>query len=467
MLNIMSKNDKNIFDCDLDDDKSVDEFSDMSNPRLPPAPYLISPSISQIQLRSQWIADIMTYHAIYEIQLSHRVKELNEKIKEVNDEHRSLQKEHIDMIIAGNISRKRPRDEPVQEQPKEKRVKISFADQERRKKPEDYKHMKKEDMESKILRIFKKLKTIEDIINLEKLPEKYDYMANVKFLKLYDTIPSLKRLDRMVGMVKVKQYIFQLLSYFVQNLQDNNEMLHLVITGSPGVGKTELGKILSGIYYGLGFVDNDEVIIAKRSDLIGEYLGQTAVKTQKVIDSAEGRMLIIDEAYSLGNSEKRDSFSKECIDTINLNLSKTEKNFKCAIIGYREALERCFFSYNPGLERRFPYRFHIDDYDYKELAEIFMRKVNEEKWKLSKDVKILEYFRKYHRKFKYFGGDVEIILQRAKFQYSLRCLRTTLDIRDLSRELNLSDLEKAYEDFKKAKDEGKEPIDPSIANLYI
>ena len=74
----------------------------------------------------------------------------------------------------------------------------------------------------------------------------------------------------------------------------------------------------------MGFLKNDKFKLVKRSDLIGEYLGQTAVKTQKVIDSIIGGVLFIDEAYSLGNSEKRDSYSKECLDTINRNLTENE-----------------------------------------------------------------------------------------------------------------------------------------------
>ena len=89
-----------------------------------------------------------------------------------------------------------------------------------------------------------------------------------------------------------------------------------------------------------------EFKIVKRSDLIGKYLGHTAAKTQKVIDSCKGGVLFIDEAYSLGNPEGRDSFSKECIDTINQNLTENKANLLCIIAGYKDALDKCFFAYN-------------------------------------------------------------------------------------------------------------------------
>ena len=119
-------------------------------------------------------------------------------------------------------------------------------------------------------------------------------------------------------------------------------------------------------------LENDNFITATRSDLVAKYLGQTADKTQKVIDSALGGVLFIDEAYSLGNQEQRDSFSKECIDTINENLTEKKTDFICIIAGYKDEIESCFFSYNSGLERRFPVRFTIEEYKPEELYLIFI-----------------------------------------------------------------------------------------------
>ena len=86
------------------------------------------------------------------------------------------------------------------------------------------------------------------------------------------------------------------------------------------------------------------------------------LKTQKVIDNAEGGVLFIDEVYSLGNPGKRDVFTKECIDTINLNLTEKGDKLLVIIAGYHDDVNRCFFNYNQGLERRFPLRFNIKKY---------------------------------------------------------------------------------------------------------
>ena len=128
-------------------------------------------------------------------------------------------------------------------------------------------------------------------------------------------------------MNKAKNQLFRHLAYFLHGSATGNEIMHIQITGPPGVGKTTLAGMLAEIYLVLGFLKNDEIVKAKRSDLIGEYCGQTAVKTQKVIDLAEGGVLLLDEAYSLGNRFKKDVFTKECIDTINRNLTEKKGKF--------------------------------------------------------------------------------------------------------------------------------------------
>ena len=190
--------------------------------------------------------------------------------------------------------------------------------------------------------IDKEIKSLEDLIELGKM---YDPLLKVRYNidleKLSNLVKPLEKLKLMIGLNNIKESIVGHITYYLANLEEEtNDMMHTVITGPPGVGKTQLGQILGDIYYNLGilqgnktkkrgrnsqFKDNGYTFkIIKRSDLVGKYLGHTAVKTQKVIDSCEGGVMFIDEAYSLGNAEGRDSFSKECIDTINQNL--TEKN---------------------------------------------------------------------------------------------------------------------------------------------
>ena len=240
--------------------------------------------------------------------------------------------------------------------------------------------------------------------------------------KLNGLHEPLTKLNNLIGLSKVKDSIVDMILYFLQNFEKGNDhMLHTIIEGPPGVGKTELGKILADVYAALGITKNNKFKIAKRADLIGEFLGQTAVKTQKVIDEADGGVLFIDEAYALGHSEKRDSYSKECIDTLNQNLTENKRNFICIIAGYSEELETCFFSGNPGLKRRFPFKFSIDGYEPDELMEIFKKQINESQWSITmNDDLLLSFFKRNKKEFPHFGGDMENLLVECKFCHSRR-----------------------------------------------
>jgi hypothetical protein len=281
-------------------------------------------------------------------------------------------------------------------------------------------------------------------------------------------VKPLKRLKNMVGLEQVKKSIVNQIIYFVQKFERNNrDMLHTVIEGPPGVGKTELGKILAMIYLKMGIINKNVFKIVKRSDLVGEYLGHTATKTQKVIDEAEGGVLFIDEAYSLGNKEKKDSFAKECIDTINQNLSDKKKNFVCIIAGYPEELNKCFFSYNPGLKRRFPFTYKIDSYTPEQLRDIFLKKVNDIKWKPqfsdeNKD-EFAKFFKDNKDHFPHYGGDMETLLLNCKISHSNRVVGKHPKNR---KKLTKEDIHKGFDRFMEYKRKLEEKQDAPLG-MYI
>ena len=290
-------------------------------------------------------------------------------------------------------------------------------------------------------------KEITNLIDLIELGKLYDSSKryNIDLKILNKLVVSLTELNNMIGMESVKQDMVDHILFKIQNFDTKNtDMMHTVIQGPPGVGKTEVAKIIGKIYLAMGILKNNKFIKATRSQLIAGYLGQTAKATQKIIDSAIGGILFIDEVYSLGNAEKRDSFAKECIDTINENLTDRKTDFICIIAGYKEEIDSCFFAFNAGLERRFPVRFTIEPYTPEDLFLIFKKKVYELGWSLDESVKA-NFFIKHHKQFKYFGGDMENLFARCKRAHSRRVFAS----KDAEKKvLTHTDLIRGYTSFK-------------------
>jgi SpoVK/Ycf46/Vps4 family AAA+-type ATPase len=270
---------------------------------------------------------------------------------------------------------------------------------------------------------------VNSITHLLELIEKYEinpkFHYNINMEALHKIKEPLAELNNMIGMKELKTNIVEQIIYFIQELHSNShDFMHTVIYGPPGTGKTEIAKILGKIFSKIGLLSKDSFKKVTRSDLIAGYVGQTALKTRDVIKDSLGGVLFIDEAYSLGNSEKKDSFSKECIDTLCEALSNHKENLMVIIAGYENELNDCFFNYNTGLESRFAWRFKTDEYSGKDLHDIFMKKVKEIDWMISENdngTKITTlWFEKNIGHFKFYGRDIESLLAKTKIAHSKR-----------------------------------------------
>ena len=182
---------------------------------------------------------------------------------------------------------------------------------------------------------------------------------------------------------------------------------------------------------------------ATRSDLVAGYLGQTSLKTRDLIKECLGGVLFIDEAYALGNSEKRDSFAKEAIDTLCEGLSDHKKDLMVIIAGYEEELKNCFFNYNPGLESRFTWRFKTDDYKAGELNKIFKKKVIDAGWSLKDEIPD-SWFEPKMDTFKFYGRDMETLLSKTKIAHGRRVFCKP---KSEKTKIILKDMEKGYKMF--------------------
>jgi SpoVK/Ycf46/Vps4 family AAA+-type ATPase len=293
------------------------------------------------------------------------------------------------------------------------------------------------------------INNLDDLLKLiDDYPLKCDVEYNIDMHSINNIKNPLLDLKNMIGMKELKNSIVDQIIFFIQKLHiskniKNNDFLHTVIYGPPGTGKTETAKILGKIFSKLGVLSKNKFKKVTRADLIAGYLGQTALKTQDIINECRGGVLFIDEAYALGNPEKRDSFAKECIDTLCEALSDYKNDLMVIIAGYEEELKKCFFSYNQGLDSRFTWRFKTDNYNSHELKQIFEKKVKEIEWTLDKTID-KNWFENKMQYFKYYGRDMETLLAKVKIAHSRRvfCLPN-----DKKKIINKCDMDKGYNTY--------------------
>jgi len=300
----------------------------------------------------------------------------------------------------------------------------------------------------------KHVQDIQDLIDIiDNNPLEDDVKYDIDVGKLHSISKPLRKLNGMIGLSSLKTNIIHQILYFMQDLHkandgtDNMDYMHTVIYGPPGTGKTEVATIIGQIYANLGILKKSTFRKVTRSDLVAGYLGQTALKTKKVIEQALDGVLFIDEAYSLGNSEKRDSYSKECIDTLCESASYYKDRLLIIIAGYEEELNSCFFSYNKGLDSRFPWRYETEKYNNTELAKIYNKMIKDINWSTNITITTLaSWFDDNKDSFEFFGRDMETLLSKTKVCHATRVFGKPKNERRI---LTLDDIQRGLEMFKK------------------
>ena len=204
----------------------------------------------------------------------------------------------------------------------------------------------------------------------------------------------LAELDGYIGLQTVKEEVHNLINMAsVYQLRRQHDLpttdmsLHLVFTGNPGTGKTMMARMMARIYRSLDILSRGQLVEVDRSGLVAGYVGQTAIKTQKVIEKAMGGVLFIDEAYAL-NGRSENDFGQEAIDTILKAMEDHRDDLVVIMAGYTDLMDR-FIHSNPGLESRFNRFLLFDDYTTDEMVDIFRMQCKKGCYQLTEEARPL------------------------------------------------------------------------------
>ena len=289
-------------------------------------------------------------------------------------------------------------------------------------------------------------------------PQQEEKKDSVVINPVLDTDPY-QELEDLIGLDNVKQEVKSLANFVKLQKQRQEKGMktpkmsyHLVFTGSPGTGKTTVARIVARIYKDLGILKKGHTVETDRSGLVAEYVGQTAVKTNAIVDSALNGVLFIDEAYALVPESSGSDYGQEAISTLLKRMEDDRDKLVVIIAGYTNEMKR-FIDSNPGLQSRFNRYINFPDYSAKELVRIFHMYMKKNQYTISDEAdEMLKEQLDYavEHKDRNFGNAryVRNVFEKAiQMQANRLEGRTNLSDRQLT-EITASDIEKAFAQVK-------------------
>lgn len=245
--------------------------------------------------------------------------------------------------------------------------------------------------------------------------------------------PMLAKLDSFIGLDQVKRSIRDLIGY-IRYVRERRRLgvktagtvsLHSIFLGNPGTGKTTIARLLGSLYRAMGLLEKGHVVEVDRAGLVAEYVGQTAIKTEKAVTEALGGVLFIDEAYTLAKGEGASDYGREAIEIILKRMEDHAGRFVVIAAGYPEEMQH-FLEANPGLKDRFKHVLHFHDYAPEQLVDIAEHMAAKEEYRFSTEAVSLlrsEFTRLYRSRDKFFGNArlVHKCIEKMKLLHARRC----------------------------------------------
>lgn len=261
------------------------------------------------------------------------------------------------------------------------------------------------------------IKTPADVLKKENALKRIRFIPQAR--ALLSIVQECRSMCMLTGMEEAKRRLFSfLISCLAQRISGKYQHSHfqnIAITGPPGVGKTSLLTVFSQMCCKCGIIQKPQAFFATRCDLIGQFLGSSAHKTSETVKAALNGVLVIDEVYSLGSTEKRDFFAKEAIDTLTNLMERHKHELIVVIAGYEKEVQECFFDQNKGLERRFPIRISLKGYNTQEMCDIFQQ-VCKREW-IQIDTGVMNVFKKHVSDFCFYGSDCVALCAEIRTMY--------------------------------------------------
>lgn len=217
-----------------------------------------------------------------------------------------------------------------------------------------------------------------------------EYGSPEKILK-----EAQQELDGLIGLDSVKTEVKRLMAYLKiqkqrreHGLKQSSQTLHFVFKGNPGTGKTTVARIIGKILYGFQILKTPKLVEGDRATLVSGYVGQTALKTGEVVDSALDGVLFIDEAYALSNPTGQHDFGQEAINTLLKRMEDNRDQLVVIVAGYPRLMQQ-FIETNPGLESRFTRYIDFDDYAVADLCRIFEKFCADSEYELTTEARAI------------------------------------------------------------------------------